>query len=76
MIPKWETWHSIILTPEQIKTSVGDRLLSCHTTERKLKQKQAALESAGGIAEDGGGGSAEDGDGGSTGKDLNPLDED
>ena len=55
MIPKWETWHNIILTPEQIKTSVGDRLLSCHTTERKSKQKQAALESAGGIAKNGDG---------------------
>jgi hypothetical protein len=39
LIPKWETWHNIILTPEQIKTSVGDRLLACHTTERKSKQK-------------------------------------
>ncbi len=39
LIPKWDTWQNIILTPEQIKTSVGDRLLSCHTTERKSKQK-------------------------------------
>jgi hypothetical protein len=66
LIPKWETWHSIILTPEQIKTSVGDRLLSCHTSEKKLKQKQAAFEYA---AENGDGGSAEN-------DDLNPSDHD
>jgi hypothetical protein len=76
LIPKWETWHNIILTPEQIKTSVGDRLLSCHTTERKSKQKQADLESAGGIEKNGEEGSTENGDGGSAGNDLNPSDED
>ena len=76
LIPTWDTWQNIILTPEQIKTSVGDRLLSCHTTERKSKQKQAALESAGGIAENGDGGNAENGDGGSAGNDLNPSYED
>jgi hypothetical protein len=27
LIPKWETWHNIILTPEQIKTSVGGSLV-------------------------------------------------
>lgn len=74
LIPKWETWHSIILTPEQIKTSVGDRLLSCHTSEKKLKQKQAAFEYA---AENGDGGSAENGDGRSAeDDDLNPSDHD
>ncbi|XP_045031914.1 uncharacterized protein LOC123474128 [Daphnia magna] len=74
LIPKWETWHSIILTPEQIKTSVGDRLLSCHTSEKKLKKKQAAFECA---AENGDGGSAENGDGRSAeNDDLNPSDYD
>lgn len=42
LIPKWENWHQVVLTPEQIKSAVGDRLLACHTSERKRKLKEAA----------------------------------
>jgi hypothetical protein len=49
-------------------------LLSCQTSEKKLKQKQAAFEYA---AENGDGGSAENGDGRSAeNDDLNPSDHD
>ncbi len=48
MIPKWDTWHKVVLTTEQIKAAIGDRLLSCHTSERKRKMQEAALIAAGG----------------------------
>jgi hypothetical protein len=49
-------------------------LLSCQTSEKKLKQKQASFEYA---AQNGDGGSAENGDGRSAeNDDLNPSDHD
>ena len=50
MVSQWEAWHTVILTTEQIKSAIGDRLLACHTSERKRKLKEAAstLDEAGG----------------------------
>ncbi|KAK4009276.1 hypothetical protein OUZ56_018392 [Daphnia magna] len=47
-IPKRESWHKVLLTADQIKTAIGDRLLACHTSKKKIKlQEAAALNVAG-----------------------------